>query len=99
MAISDDDLDACFLTDDFAVPAVFAATGGNVTVNGYFSDAAEVVDHNDGKVVAAAPTFTCRTSKITGVRRGNTVTIDGKAYKVERYLKSGMGVSDVYLKT
>lgn len=108
MAISDDDLDACFSTDDFGVPAVFEITPAvvdpptpavTVSVNGYFSPTHEVVDMNDGRVVAAAPTFTCRTSAITTVVKGIPVTINAVVYTVARILQTGAGMSDVYLKT
>jgi hypothetical protein len=106
MPISDDDLDACFSTDDFAVPAVFEITPADppapavtVTVNGYFTEAHEVVDHNQAKTVTAAPTFTCRTSEITQVAKGMSVTIAAVAYTVARIWPLGAGLSDVYLKT
>src|SRR5213595_1275330 len=99
MAISDDDLDACFSTDDFAVPAVFAVAGPDITVNGYFTAAYEVVDINTGKIVAAAPTFQCRTSESESVKRDDSVTINGTTYTVQRKLPTGTGVTDFYLKT
>jgi hypothetical protein len=44
MAISDDDLDACFSEDDFAVEATFAVSGPDVTVSGYFTEATDAVE-------------------------------------------------------
>jgi hypothetical protein len=100
MAISDDDLDACFSTDDFAITAIFSVSAGpDIEVNGYFTDAHEVVDINTGQIVAAAPTFTCRTSETESVRRHDTVTIDGTTYTIERKLPTGIGATDFYLKT
>ena len=97
--IGDDDLDTCFSTTDFAVPAVFGVSGPDITVNGYFTDTHEIVDINTGQIVAAAPTFTCKTSETESVQRGNTVTIDGTTYTIERKLPTGIGATDFYLKT
>lgn len=99
MAISDDDLDACFSTDDFAVEGIFETSGGNVAVNGYFTDPTDAVEINDIRIEASEPTFQCRTSETTAVRRGDTVTIDSTDYTVERYQRVGIGVTVFYLKT
>lgn len=99
MAISDDDLDACFDTDDFAVPAIFATSGGNVTVNGYFTDATESVGMLSGEMEANDASFACKTSDVTAVKNENTVTIGGTAYTVKRKQKLGTGVTLFYLKT
>ena len=100
MAISDDDLDACFSTDDFAVPAVFGVSGPDVTVNGYFTDGTDAVELYGVQVEASEPTFTCRSSAITsGMVKGITVTINSIAYTLQKIKRIGTGVSLVYLKT
>ena len=98
MAISDDDLDACFSTDDFAVPGSFSTTGVG-TVNGYFTNATDAVEINDVRIEASEPTFVCRSSQTTAVRRGNTLTISGTVYTIERAQRVGMGATVFYLKT
>ncbi len=104
MAISDDDLDACFSTDDFAVVGSFSAGVGGV--NGYFTNATESVslDDRDGgygktQIEATDATFQCRTSEITETRQGHTVTVDSVVYTIKRVQRSGMGVSVCYLKS
>jgi hypothetical protein len=99
MAISDDDLDACFSTDDFAVPAVFAVAGPDITVNGYFTDGTDAVEMYGAQIEASKPSFICRTSEIASVTRGTTVTIDSIAYTIEKISRTGVGTSVCYLKT
>jgi hypothetical protein len=99
MAISDDDLGACFSTDDFAVEAVFAVAGSNITVNGYFTDGSDATEMLGVRIEASQPSFMCRTSQVTTVTRGITATINAIAYRVERIVRTGTGVSVVYLKT
>lgn len=103
MAISlDDDLDACFSTDDFAVVGSFSSGGGNV--NGYFTNASESVSIGEDDLArtmieATDATFQCPTSDIPNVRQGHTVTIGSTVYKIKRIQRSGMGVSVCWLKT
>lgn len=99
MPISDDDLDACFSTDDFGVEAIFETSGGNVTATGYFTDPTDAVEINDVRIEASEPTFVCRTSETTAVRRGDTVMISSVDYTVERYQRVGMGATVFYLKS
>lgn len=108
MAISDDDLDDCFSTDDFAVEGIFETSSGSIAVNGYYTGPTEAVTINGTTVEASAPTFQCRTSEIAAVRRGDILTVpiedeDGVPVDtdltVERYQQVGTGVSVVYLKT
>ncbi|MDM7922111.1 MAG: head-tail joining protein [Pyrinomonadaceae bacterium] len=97
MAISDDDLDACFSTDDFGVEGIFETSGGSVTVNGYFTDPTDAVELNGVRIEASEATFQCRTSETTAVRRDDTLTVDGTEYTVERYQRVGTGVTVFYL--
>jgi hypothetical protein len=99
MAISDDDLDTCFSTDDFAVEGIFETSEGSVTVNGYFTDATDAVTINDTRIEATEPTFQCRTTEIEDVRQGDTLTIDDTEYEVKRIQRVGIGVSVCYLKS
>ncbi len=99
MAISDDDLNTCFSTDDFAVAAVFGVAGPDITVNGYFTDGSDATEMLGVRIEASGPSFMCRTSEIASVTRGITVTINTVSYTVEKIEKTGTGVSVVYLKT
>lgn len=103
MAISDDDLDECFSTDDFAVEAIFETSAGSVTVNGYFTKPTDAVNIGGTEIDAIAPTFQARTSETEDVRRNDSVTIpvDGTdtVFSVERYQHTGMGVTVFFLKS
>lgn len=99
MAITDDDLDICFSTDDFAVEGIFETAGGDVTVNGWFTDATEAIQISDTRVEATDATFQCRTPDIEDVRQNDTLTIGDAVYTVKRIQRTGMGVSVCYLKS
>lgn len=99
MAINDDDLDACFSTNDFGVEAFFTiSVGDEVRVEGYFTGATEAVDLM-GELEVNDASFTCRTSKVTSVKNGMTVTISGTVYEVKRKQNIGNGTTLIYLKT
>jgi hypothetical protein len=102
VAISDDDLDACFSTDDFAVPATFTLTASPLTtleVDGHFTNGSDATVLYGVDIEAVEPSFTCRTSEIESVRNKMAVEIEGNDYTVARIQKVGTGVSVVYLKT
>lgn len=97
--ISDDDLDDCFLTDDFAQTAVFTISAGvTVSVAGYFTNGSDAVEQYGVQVEAVEPNFTCRTTAIATVTRGKAVTVNATSYTVQRIQKIGTGVSVCYLK-
>lgn len=77
--ITTDDLDACFLTDDFAQRGVFTVGGSGVVVSGYFSGGSDAADLYGVQVEAVDPTFTCPTSQISGVTRGTALLLDGES--------------------
>lgn len=95
--IGDSDLDSCFSTDDFGVEGSFS--NGGPTVNGYFTNATEAVSIGETMIEATDASFTCRTSLITTVRQGHTVTIDAVVWTIKRILRTGTGVSVCYLKS
>lgn len=76
--ITADDLDACFLTGDFAQRGTFTVGGSDVVVSGYFSGGSDAADLYGVQVEAVDPTFTCPTSEISGVTRGTALLIDGE---------------------
>jgi ketosteroid isomerase-like protein len=96
--ISDSELDGCFDTEDFAQNAVFTVSGSPVTVAGYFTAGSDAAEQYGILVEAVDPTFTCRTTAITGVTRGTAVTVNSASYTVQRVQKIGTGVSVCYLK-
>lgn len=95
--IGDEDLDACFNTDDFGIEADFGGSTGSV--KGHFTDATEATLLYGVEIEARDPSFACKTSDITAVRNKDSVTIDGTDYTVAKIQKLGTGVSLVTLKT
>ena len=101
--LGDDDLAACFSTDEFGVAAVFTTAAGppavTVSVNGHFTEATETVNMLDGEPIVFDKSFACPTSSIATVRREHTVVINAVTYTVKKKLDLGTGVSLVLLKT
>lgn len=95
----DADLLAIFEGSDLdQVAAVFTVSGpATVTTKGFFTGPTDATVIGETRIEAAEPTFMCRTSAITAVRRTNSVTISGTAYTVERIQKVGDGMSVCYL--
>lgn len=96
--ISDNDLDGCFGTADFAETAIFTVLGLPVAVVGYYTGASDAVDQFGVQIEAVEPNFTCRTAEISGVSRGTAIDLDAGTYTVNRIQKIGTGVSVCYLK-
>jgi hypothetical protein len=96
--ISDADIDDCLSTEDFAQAAVFATSGGTVTVSGIFTEPTDAVMIG-GTVETIEPSLMCKTSAIGSVRRRDTVTVNSATYTVERIQNTGTGLSVVYLKS
>jgi len=84
-----DDLDVFLNTDEFADEA----TIGGETVNGIFdNEHTEVLD-----VSGTHPAFTCKTSDVSGVSQGDTVTINGTGYRVVSIKPDGTGMTTLVL--
>ncbi len=96
--ISDNDLDDCFLTDDFASEASFTVGGSPVTVSGYFTAGTDAVQVFGTEIEAVAPTFVCKTADTSGVGQGTAVTVNAAGYTVEKIQTVGNGVTVCYLK-
>lgn len=95
MAITDDDLDACFSTADFGVVATFDFGD----VNGHFTEGSDAVQQYGVDIEAVEPSFTCRTDEVEDVAIKDTVEIEDATYTIMRKQKIGTGVSVLYLKT
>jgi hypothetical protein len=79
-----EDLDLFFDESDFAVAAVF--TRSNVllaTVKGNFDLPTADRGYDQTMVAEDAPAFLCKTTDLATIRRGDAVTINAQAYKVE----------------
>jgi len=86
-----------FESDAFADTATLADAS---TVNGIFDTEEREVD-TDGEVnvVADDPQFTCRTSDVSGLKEGDTLTIEGVQYAIRYRRDDGTGVTDLYLQS
>jgi len=81
------DLSSLFDTDDFAV----AATIGEATVNGIFTD-----DSTDGSELTG-PIFECASADVATVSQGDTITISATGYTVAGIRPDGTGVTVIIL--
>lgn len=86
MAIeSDVDRAVFFDTDDFGT----AATIDSATVYGQFD-----VPHDESmEIVGEVPTFQCRSSDVSSLSRGDTVTIGAVAYVCQDIQSDGTGMT------
>ncbi|HEY0545315.1 MAG TPA: head-tail joining protein [Pyrinomonadaceae bacterium] len=92
-----EDLTLFFDPDGFAIEAVFNLSPTPRTASVIFNTPSQAVDIYDAQVEADAPNLLAKTSDLSGVKRGTTVTVNSVAYKVERIADDGTGVSTVYL--
>ena len=98
--IDDSDLTAIFASGDFDTAAVFTIAGpSTVTVRGWFTDSQQNLNMITNEVEAVNPSFLCKTSAITGVKRGNSVVINAVTYTAERIERTGVGTTFIHLKT
>jgi len=85
----DADLLAMLDLNGFAVTAI---SGAN-TINGIFDqDYFEIIDSNS-VVESSQPAFTCRTSDVSSISHGDTLTINSINYKVVGNKPDGTGMS------
>lgn len=95
MAISlADDLDLIFAVEDFAT----AATYGGGTINGIFDNETVPMDAGGtAQVHQEQPRFTCRTTDVSSVASGQTITISGTTYNIVAWIHDGTGVTILQL--
>ncbi|MDD4919061.1 MAG: hypothetical protein PHE72_14790 [candidate division Zixibacteria bacterium] len=95
-------LKADLLTDlpGFLATAEFAdevtLTGG-AKINGIFDDEHRLINEQDGQISSTAPQVICRSTDVSGVALGATVTIKGVAYKVIERQPDGTGLTTLIL--
>ena len=88
-----ENINAFFDTDDFAVAATFTPDGGSPsTVNGIFDD--EYFDEVGGSVgiEGSQPRFTCKLDDLAAVEQGDALTVSGVAYEIVNVQKDGTGI-------
>ena len=81
-------------TDEFGVEMTL--TGGT-KVNVIFDDEYRVQNIQDGQISATAPQVIGRTSDLSGISLGATVTINSVAYKVIERQPDGTGLTTLIL--
>jgi hypothetical protein len=92
-----EDLDIFFDLDGFALACVIN-TDPPRTIMVIFSTPTEEVAMYEANVEASAPFLKCKTSEISGVKDGNTATVNAKVYKIRRIENEGTGTSRLHLK-
>lgn len=89
----DENIDAFFDTDDFAVAATYTPSGGSAsTVNGIFDD--EYFDEVGGSVgiEGSQPRFMCNLEDVSAVSQGDALSVGGITYQIVNVQKDGTGV-------
>jgi hypothetical protein len=82
----------------FAQSAVFKrGTATIATVAGIFNDPSKSVEIYNTDVEEPAPFLQAPTASLAAVKRGDTATVDGATYRVERIHPDGTGMSLVTL--
>lgn len=71
-----EDLDDFLDTDEFAVQVV----AGVHSFSGIFNDPFRSVDFGDYSAETTSPTLTCKSIDVAGLKRGDTLIIDGAGY-------------------
>jgi len=84
-----EDLDVFLDTDDFATEA----TINSATVLGILGNEFVQVDF----VESSKPAFECKSSDITGIAHGDTVTVGSDSYKVRGIQPDGTGMTKLIL--
>jgi hypothetical protein len=96
---TDEDLDSFFDTEDFADECVI--TGANDfshTLNVILNTGTEPVEFAGViNIEAPNPSFVCKESDLSGVKKGMTATVRDKSYKIERLAFDQVDVATVYL--
>jgi hypothetical protein len=96
----DDAADIAAMLADFGRSVTITRQSlGALTVTAIMTEATDAVNMMGVDIEAQEPTLQCATADVETVRRGDTTTIGGNAYTVERKQKIGTGFSVLYLKT
>lgn len=78
-----EDLSEFFDPDEFAALAVISRDGGTIgEVLGIFEDPTEVAALGDYELDNPTPKFVCRASDVVDTRKGDVLTVDGRALDV-----------------
>ncbi|HWQ36956.1 MAG TPA: head-tail joining protein [Blastocatellia bacterium] len=93
-----EDLAQFFDPADFATTVAFTRGAQMVgSVSAIFTAASQSVEIYDAQIEEPNPTLVARSSEIAGIRRGDTATVGGSSFRVERISADGTGISTIYL--
>lgn len=85
-------------TTGFAVPAVFKRGSTTLaTLSVIFNNPSQSVEIYDTQLEEVAPFLLAPTALLAGIKRNDTVTVNGATYRIERIHPDGTGVSTVSL--
>lgn len=89
---------------DQALNDIFSALGEEVIYNGavihgYFKSPSHILDAGTGELEEAGPAVEVRTSDVTGIKHGDSMTIAGVTYKVTGIYTDGKGTTILGLAT
>lgn len=86
------------VTTGFAVSAVFKRDAATIaTVAVIFNDPSKSVEINNTDIEEPAPFLQAPTASLVAVQRGDTVTVNGATFRIERIHPDGTGTSLVLL--
>lgn len=95
MAFYEDDLDIIF--SDFAEDVVYAAQPklpqDGATIRGIFDNRGQNVAIFDGQIEATGPQVTVKSSDVTGIKHGDTMTIRSKTWYIRGIEDDGTGIT------
>ena len=94
MTLDFENLDDFFKTDEFATVATLS---GGATIDVIFDNAHTGIDAGGYEVTTQIPMFTAKTSDVSSLASGSSVTINGQAYTVRDKHPNGTGVTEVFL--
>lgn len=94
-----------FWTDD--IPGMLEDFGISVTLNPGDTDAAtitaifdesqEIVNVQSGEIISAGPALTCKSTDVSSMVKGNSVTVNSVTYKIKGILDDGTGITILQL--
>ncbi|WP_322009229.1 hypothetical protein [Paraburkholderia sp. J12] len=95
-----DDLDAFLDPDEFASLATITLANGTVleSVAGVFEEPGMFATLGTFEQDTTRPTFTCKWSDVTRMRRGDSLVVEGGNYEAHKTpMRTGDGMAVVYL--
>lgn len=93
MTLDFENLDAFFITSEFASQVLIGPPGSETTINAIFDAAHLAVDETMAVVSTSQPQLTCKSSDVASVTQGTRVVVNSQAYKVDDIQPDGTGIT------